>query len=213
MPHQGTDFGAPTGTPIHAASYGVINKLGPLGPNGNFIGIQHAKGYETGYSHLSRFEPGLKEGDKVESLQVIGYVGSTGRSTGPHLHFSAKKDGAFIDPESLHLDALVVLPTGERTQFDEVRRSYDRLLDAIALPEALAAVPAPAPAATTDSESDGEFAPNNPPEPMPSAPPTPGAPAGAPVVVAPGAQRNSVYLSDKDLVESQSASDDGEVEE
>src|SRR5690606_33473097 len=83
---------------------------------------------------LSRFEPGLEVGSKVGRMQIIGYVGSTGRSTGPHLHFSAKKDGKFIDPESLQLDALTVLAKAERAKFEPIRQKYDKLLDAVALP-------------------------------------------------------------------------------
>lgn len=151
MPHTGTDFGAPTGTPIYASSYGVITKLGEYGPNGNFIGIQHEHGYETGYSHLSRFEPGLKVGDKVGRMQIIGYVGTTGRSTGPHLHFSAKKDGVFIDAESLHLDALTVLPPEDRAGFAQVRSQYEALLEAVPL---LPPLNDPTPAAAASSAAD-----------------------------------------------------------
>lgn len=228
MPHNGTDFGAPTGTPIHSASYGTINKLGPLGPNGNFIGIAHAKGYETGYSHLSRFEPGLKVGDKVEALQVIGYVGSTGRSTGPHLHFSAKKNGAFIDPESLNLDALVVLPVADRAAFDELRRGYDKELDAINLTPPVA-VTAPAvsvpPAAEEFDQEEGPAplppaaqagaAPANAPAAPPAQPePRPQTvPAAAPAVVPKPAVGRSIYLSDQELLQTQGSSDDGEVDE
>lgn len=159
MPHNGTDFGAPMGTPIYAASYGKISKLGNYGANGNYIAIEHDNGYETGYSHLSRFEPGLKVGDTVKRSQVVGYVGSTGRSTGPHLHFSARKNGAYIDPETLHLDALTVLPAAERAVFQGVKEKYDALLEAVALPPALPPqlVAAPAPAAAAAQEDlDGE---------------------------------------------------------
>ncbi len=230
MPHNGTDFGAPTGTPVYASSYGTITKRGDYGPNGNFIAIQHDHGYETGYSHLSRFEEGLKVGDKVKRMQVIGYVGSTGRSTGPHLHFSAKKNGAFIDPESLHLDALSVLPPEDRSDFAKVKAQYDEMLEAVALPPPLAA---PAPPVATQPETidmgedespvDGEMhdeAQMGSPVPQPVAPvvglaPTqpavaPPAPAAAPAAQAVGA---SLYLSDEELMKSQSASDEGEVEE
>lgn len=157
MPHNGTDFGAPTGTPIYAASYGKISKLGNYGANGNYIAIEHDNGYETGYSHCSRFEPGLKVGDTVKRSQVIGYVGSTGRSTGPHLHFSARKNGAYIDAETLHLDALTVLPAAERAVFQGVKEKYDALLEAVALPPALppqlVAVAAPT---SAQEDMDGE---------------------------------------------------------
>ena len=100
MPHEGIDFGAPMGTPVGASSYGTVTFVGFAGPTGNFVRLSHPGEIETGYAHLSRFAEGLKVGDKVKRLQVIGYVGSTGRSTGPHLHFSAKRAGKFFDPEN-----------------------------------------------------------------------------------------------------------------
>jgi murein DD-endopeptidase MepM/ murein hydrolase activator NlpD len=228
MPHNGTDFGAPTGTPIYASSYGTITKRGDYGPNGNFVAIQHDHGYETGYSHLSRFEEGLGVGDKVKRAQVVGYVGTTGRSTGPHLHFSARKNGAYIDPETLQFDALSVLPPEERADFAKVRAQYDEMLDAVALPPPLAAEPAPATTATAPSLdldmteegeeelllSDHEAA---------ATPPNQPAAASSPVVVPAGAVGKtgtsptragaSLYLSDEELMKSQAASDEGEVEE
>ncbi|HVZ33591.1 MAG TPA: M23 family metallopeptidase, partial [Polyangiaceae bacterium] len=113
-PHNGTDFAAPVGTPILAASSGRVTFVGSAGPNGNMVRVSHGAGYETGYSHLSRFAKGLRPGARVEQRQVIGYVGSTGRSTGPHLHFSAKRNGRFIDPESLNLDGLLRTPSVDR---------------------------------------------------------------------------------------------------
>ncbi len=98
MPHEGIDFGAPMGTPVGASSYGTVTFVGFAGPTGNFVRLSHPGEIETGYAHLSRFAEGLKVGDKVKRLQVIGYVGSTGRSTGPHLHFSAKRAGKFSIP-------------------------------------------------------------------------------------------------------------------
>jgi murein DD-endopeptidase MepM/ murein hydrolase activator NlpD len=235
MPHNGTDFGAPAGTPVYASSYGTITKRGNYGANGNFIAIAHEKGYETGYSHLSRFEDGIKVGDQVKRMQVIGYVGSTGRSTGPHLHFSAKKNGAFIDPESLKLDALTVLPPEDRADFTKVRRQYDELLEAVVLPPKLPdAEPAgpeqPPTMADTVAETMGEEMMGEPSASgatagaaqAPTAPQVaPGAPsaqssaaaAPAPVAAAPVNNFRSLYLSDKELMESQAASDEDEVEE
>ncbi len=235
MPHNGTDFGAPTGTPVYAASYGKITKLGNYGANGNYIAIEHDSGYETGYSHLSRFEPGLKVGDSVKRSQVIGYVGSTGRSTGPHLHFSARKNGAYIDPETLHLDALTVLPAAERAVFQGVKEKYDVLLEAVALPPALPApLVAVAPsAAAVEEDMDGEgggpdlgSADVTPPAvvavPQPPMPPSPAlAPAGSPAVGQPApatvpvppAAGGAFFLTDKELLQNQPAVDDGEVDE
>jgi murein DD-endopeptidase MepM/ murein hydrolase activator NlpD len=239
MPHNGTDFGAPAGTPIFAASSGKIVKLGDYGANGNFIAIEHRNGYETGYSHLLRFEPGLKVGDAVKRLQPIGYVGSTGRSTGPHLHFSAKKDGKFIDPESLGLDRLTTLPPDQLALFQKVKVKYDELLVSVELPPAITPPP-PASAGETHydefgaEEGSAALAPDvapDPAEPGPvealalpehpapveTRPSEPGAPPGVPrplpAPVAPGRSGSALYMTDQELLEAQSASDDGEVEE
>ncbi|MEQ9082034.1 MAG: peptidoglycan DD-metalloendopeptidase family protein [Sandaracinaceae bacterium] len=99
-PHNGVDYAASTGTPVWAAADGTITVIGPRGANGNLVSIRHANGYETHYAHLSRFASGLSQGDTVTQRQVIGYVGSTGRSTGPHLHFGLKRHGRFIDPQA-----------------------------------------------------------------------------------------------------------------
>jgi murein DD-endopeptidase MepM/ murein hydrolase activator NlpD len=131
-PHNGTDFGAPIGTPVLAAASGRISFVGRAGPNGNLVTIAHGAGFQTGYSHLSRFAKGLRAGASVEQRQLIGYVGSTGRSTGPHLHFSAKRNGRFIDPESLNLDGLSRI-TDQRLP-RELRRRYDHMLDALRVP-------------------------------------------------------------------------------
>jgi murein DD-endopeptidase MepM/ murein hydrolase activator NlpD len=128
-PHNGTDFAAPIGTPILAASSGRVTFVGSAGPNGNMVRVSHGAGYETGYSHLSRFVKGLRPGARVEQRQVIGYVGSTGRSTGPHLHFSAKRNGRFIDPESLNLDGLLRTPSVDRQSLAMLHERYDRVLD------------------------------------------------------------------------------------
>lgn len=218
MPHNGTDFGAPTGTPVGAASFGTVSFLGWGGPSGNLVKIIHPGGIETGYAHLSRFAEGLKLGDKVKRLQLIGYVGSTGRSTGPHLHFSASRNGKFFDPESLNLDGMRVLTQSERASFAPAVAEYDALLDGIAMPERYEPrpkpeVPAPAPVAAGDAAPEDEADEHA--ETVARA----GPPAlqGASVAAGAPAQRvaggSSVYLSDKELLEAQSASDDGEVEE
>jgi murein DD-endopeptidase MepM/ murein hydrolase activator NlpD len=238
MPHNGTDFGAPAGTPIYAASYGKITKLGNYGANGNYIAIAHDNGYETGYSHLSRFEPGLKVGDQVKRSQVIGYVGSTGRSTGPHLHFSARKDGAYIDAETLHLDALTVLPSAERAAFMGVKEKYDGLLEAVALPPPLPPqLIAAAPSVASESEMHGDEAEDEqegasaavvqPPlstsQPIAAlvqpVPPALAASPAASAVVQPATQTvlpaagGAFFLTDKELLSAQPAVDDGEVDE
>lgn len=143
MPHEGTDFGAPKGTPVYASRRGVVDWAGPHGAHGNWVAILHPDGIETGYAHLSRILPGLKRGDAVHAHQLIGYVGSTGRSTGPHLHFSARKDGAYFDAETLLAPTAGGVPPAERAAFLAAKAELDQRLDAIALP---AARPALAPA-------------------------------------------------------------------
>lgn len=96
--HAGVDYGAPVGTPAQAVADGKIIWAGPKGPNGNLVAIQHAGGYTTYYAHLSRIATGIRPGAHVKKKQVIGRVGSTGRSTGPHLHFGMKHNGAYVNP-------------------------------------------------------------------------------------------------------------------
>lgn len=158
MPHQGTDFGAPSGTPIYAAYRGVIGFIGPHGATGNWIAVNHPGGIETGYAHMSRFAPGLKVGDKVGTHQLIGYVGTTGRSTGPHLHLSARKNGVFFDIETLHLDGDRTMPTTDRQAFLVAKADLDRRLEAIPLPE-LPAEPAKPVAAVASAQVDAPEAP------------------------------------------------------
>ena len=135
MPHNGTDFGAPLGTAVYASFRGKIAFIGPQGPSGNLVLIEHPNGVQTGYAHLSRFADGIKVGDPIGTRQLVGYVGSTGRSTGPHLHFSAKRDGKFFDALELKLDSLQLLPASERASFMLQKASYDAALEAIAMPD------------------------------------------------------------------------------
>jgi murein DD-endopeptidase MepM/ murein hydrolase activator NlpD len=213
MPHTGTDFGASTGTPVGASSYGTVSFVGPAGPSGNLVKIDHPGGIETGYAHLSRFADGLKVGDKVKRLQIIGYVGSTGRSTGPHLHFTAKRDGKFFDAETLNLDGMRVVAKEERDAFAQVKQKYDGLIDAVRLPEALppeatAAAPASAAPEEEPGPKDDSFAAGGPESPSAAPEEAPAAPKPAG-----GSVQNPVYLTDKELMKAQSADDDGEVSE
>lgn len=171
MPHTGTDFGAPTGTPIYSAYRGVVEHVGPAGPSGNLVTVKHPNGITTGYAHMSRFAAGIKVGDRVGTQQLLGYVGSTGRSTGPHLHFTAKKDGKFFDSETLDLDGERVMPGIDRAAFAAAKEELDKRLDAIPLPE-----PPPEPPPPDPKTAGG-------PPPDPSAAPAAGsAAAGAPPV-------------------------------
>lgn len=98
QPHNGVDYAAGTGTPVWAAADGRISFAGEKGANGNLVSIRHDGGFESHYAHLSRFARGIRSGMEVSQRQLIGYVGSTGRSTGPHLHFGLKLNGQFVDP-------------------------------------------------------------------------------------------------------------------
>jgi murein DD-endopeptidase MepM/ murein hydrolase activator NlpD len=99
--HFGTDFAAPIGTPVWAAAGGVIVQRGAAGGAGNMVTLRYDNGLATLYMHLSKFAGGQKLGTRVAAKTVIGYVGTTGLSTGPHLHFGVKKGGAYIDFQKL----------------------------------------------------------------------------------------------------------------
>ncbi len=99
VPHLGIDYAASIGTPVWAAADGVVRFAGRKGVNGNLVTIRHRAGYETHYAHLHRIRRGVKRGTRVKQREMIGVVGSTGRSTGPHLHFALKKYGRMMDPE------------------------------------------------------------------------------------------------------------------
>lgn len=103
--HQGVDFAAPSGTPVLAAGDGVIQDIGYRSGYGNFILVRHRAGLETAYAHMSRFARGVRKGDTVNQGDVIAYVGSTGRSTGPHLHFEVRVDGQQINPMKVNMQA------------------------------------------------------------------------------------------------------------
>ena len=101
--HQGVDFAAPTGTAIMAAGTGFIEKIGMNGGAGNYIKIKHINGYKTAYGHMNKFAAGLKKGSKVTQGQTIGFVGSTGMSTGPHLHYEVIFNNKKINPMKMKL--------------------------------------------------------------------------------------------------------------
>ena len=101
--HSGIDFAAPRGTPIKAAGNGVIERAGRAGAYGKYIRIRHINGYKTAYAHMHRFAKGMKPGKRVRQGQVIGYVGSTGRSTGPHLHYEVLRNQKKLNPMKVRL--------------------------------------------------------------------------------------------------------------
>ncbi|QJE74909.1 M23 family metallopeptidase [Aerophototrophica crusticola] len=114
--HKGADFGAPTGTPVFAAGDGIVEEAGQKGAYGNYVRIRHNREIATAYAHLSRFGSGLRRGARVNQGDVIGYVGSTGRSTGPHLHYEVHRGGKQVNPMS------VDLPTGRNLDGKELKR-------------------------------------------------------------------------------------------
>jgi len=99
--HSGTDFAAPRGTPIMAAGSGTVERANRYGSFGNYIRIRHTDGYKTAYAHMSKFANGVRAGSRVTQDQIIGYVGTTGRSTGPHLHYEVMHHGKKINPSRL----------------------------------------------------------------------------------------------------------------
>jgi len=135
-PHQGVDFAGAPGTPVYASASGTVTTAGNGGPCGNMVEISHGGGINTIYCHLKGFAQGLRSGQKVEARQLIGYVGQTGRVTGPHLHFGVKKNGAFIDPLALKMDGVRVLPPADRDAFQRRRADLDAVIDGVALPSA-----------------------------------------------------------------------------
>jgi murein DD-endopeptidase MepM/ murein hydrolase activator NlpD len=113
-PHNGTDFAAPRGTPVMAAGAGIVERANRFGSFGNYVRIRHSNGYETAYAHLNGFASGIRSGSRVQQGQIIAYVGTTGRSTGPHLHYEVHLNGNPTNPMSLDL------PTGRRLESDEL---------------------------------------------------------------------------------------------
>lgn len=99
--HKGIDFGAPRGTPVYTAGDGVIVEAGKKGSYGNYVRVQHKNGYSTAYAHLNKFAGGISRGARVKQGQIIAYVGTTGRSTGPHLHYEVLVSGKQINPLSI----------------------------------------------------------------------------------------------------------------
>ncbi|MCB9942821.1 MAG: peptidoglycan DD-metalloendopeptidase family protein [Geminicoccaceae bacterium] len=115
--HKGVDFAAPKGTPIYAAGDGVITKIGRNGGYGNFIQIRHNKEYSTAYGHMNGFAKNLKKGSRVKQGEAIGYVGSTGRSTGPHLHYEVLENGIQINPMKVKKQVITRLEGSDLTAF------------------------------------------------------------------------------------------------
>ena len=116
--HRGTDFAAPKGTPVMASGDGVITRAKWCGGGGNCIKIKHNSTYQTVYAHLSKFALGIKNGVRIKQGQIIGYVGSTGKSTGPHLHYEVIQNGKRINSQKLKLPSGKVLSGKNRELFE-----------------------------------------------------------------------------------------------
>ncbi len=128
--HRGTDFAAPSGTPIMASGSGTVTRARWCGGGGNCVKIKHNSTYETIYAHMRAFAKGIKEGRKVKQGQIIGYVGSTGLSTGPHLHYEVIVNGKKVNSQKLKLPSGKTLKGEERKQFELDRIKIDlRLSD------------------------------------------------------------------------------------
>ena len=125
--HLGTDFAAPMGTPIMASGDGKVIKVGWCGGGGNCVKIKHNTTYQTVYAHMSKFGRGIKKGVRVKQGQIIGYVGSTGLSTGPHLHYEVIKNGKKINSQKLRLPSGKILKGEERKKFEVDKIKIDVL--------------------------------------------------------------------------------------
>ncbi|TFG47962.1 MAG: M23 family metallopeptidase, partial [Gemmatimonadales bacterium] len=143
--HRGTDFAAPSGTPIYAAGDGTVEIAGRKGAYGKYVRLRHNSTYQTAYAHMSRFAKGTRSGARVRQGQVIGYVGTTGRSTGPHLHYEVLVNGKQVNPSKIKLASGEKLKGADLAAFEFRRAEIDRLREAS--PGATQTVKADCPAA------------------------------------------------------------------
>ena len=123
--HKGVDFAAPTGTPIYSGGNGIIEYAGVNGGYGKYIRIRHNSEYKTAYAHLRGFKKGISKGIRVKQGEIIGYVGSSGKSTGPHLHYEILYQNKQINPLKMKLPSGKILQGKELEKFkDEVKIIY-----------------------------------------------------------------------------------------
>jgi murein DD-endopeptidase MepM/ murein hydrolase activator NlpD len=133
--HRGTDFAAPLGTPVRAVADGVVRIVGRDGGYGNLVALQHRNGVETRYAHLLRFAGGVEVGARVEQGQTIGFVGSSGLSTGPHLHFEVRVHGRAVDPRrSLGVGTGDPIAPSRRAAFEAEKQRLMQLLEPASVP-------------------------------------------------------------------------------
>ena len=125
--HKGVDFAAPRGTPIKAAGDGTVLRANRYGSFGNYVKIRHANGYETAYAHLNGFARGMRSGKRVRQGDIIGYVGTTGRSTGPHLHYEVHHNGSAVNPQRLKIATGKQLTGAALERFKTVRARIDAM--------------------------------------------------------------------------------------
>lgn len=128
--HEGVDYAAPRGTPIRSVGDATVIAASYNGASGNFVKLRHNSTYETSYSHLSGYASGVRSGSRVKQGQIIGYVGTTGRSTGPHLHFAFYEKGRYIDPLSKRFPAAEPVPAKEKARFEKAKAELLPLLPA-----------------------------------------------------------------------------------
>ena len=126
--HQGTDFAAPIGTPVMASGAGTVEYSGWKGGYGKFISIRHSAVYQTNYAHLQDYAKGMRRGAKVQQGQVIGYLGSTGSSTGPHLHYEVVVNGKKENSQKLKLPSAAPLEGNNKNLFEIQKRNIDNLI-------------------------------------------------------------------------------------
>ena len=149
--HKGIDFGAPSGTPIYAAGDGVVERASRFGAYGRYVRIRHSNLYKTAYAHLSAYAEGIFPGKRVRQGETIGYVGSSGRSTGPHLHYEVIYNGRQVNPLSVELPSGDPIGDSERAAFDETLSLVERVLQSA---PAVSSVAAGGPAANRPSAVD-----------------------------------------------------------
>jgi len=130
-PHLGLDYVAPTGTPVSALGDGTVRFAGWKGANGRLVVLSHRMGYKTYYGHLSRIARGIRPGSRVRQGDVIGYVGATGRATGPHLHFQISQNGRAVNPLSMKLPRGYGIPKAEIAGFRKIRAGMAETLASI----------------------------------------------------------------------------------
>lgn len=126
--HSGVDWAAPIGTPILASGNGTVEEADRKGQYGNYVRLRHANGYQTAYAHMSRFGPGIRQGVKVRQGQVIGFVGTTGLSSGPHLHFEVLVNNRFVDPMQIQVPRERRLTGKQAAAFQRERQRIDELM-------------------------------------------------------------------------------------